>query len=89
MPLLPASAAWRRITRGRPLLVNLQSGTTLRGTLVRTAGAGRLLELVDVYVVADNGRPLDSPVRADGSAIIDVGNVDFVQAIDTTTPGPG
>ena len=83
--------AWRRLTHGRRLLVNLKSGTSLRGTMVRARGGGRLLELVDVVVVADAGQPLSSPVKADGSAIIDVNNVDFVQAVVITEAiaGPG
>lgn len=81
--------AWRRVTRGRRLLVNLKTGTTLAGTLVRTLGGGRIVELVDVVVLADLGKPLASPAKADGSAIIDVGNVDFVQAITVVEADAG
>ena len=74
--------AWRRVTKSRPVVLNLKSGESVKGLLVRTTGA--LLELRQAETLAD-GRV----VPMDGTAVIDSSNVAFAQVLDAVPPPHG
>lgn len=67
--------AWRRVTKSRPVVLNLKSGVAVKGLLVSTHGP--LLELRDAQSITD-GRV----VAMDGTAVVDSGNVAFAQVLD-------
>lgn len=65
---------WRRFL-GQRILVNLKSGNAIVGVLW-TAPRGGLLVLKGASLLDPAA---ESPVKLDGEAIIDVGEVDFAQ----------
>lgn len=69
---------WRRLELSR-VLVNLKPPTdhAIRG-LIRNANAAHL-ELVEVEVIV--GGRMESPARADGSAIIPIERIDWIQRL--------
>lgn len=68
------SRGWRRFV-GRRILVNLKSGNAIEGVLWTAPARGELLVLKAARLLVAG----ESPVKLDGEAIIDVGEVDFAQ----------
>lgn len=64
----------------RTVVVNLKSGTALRGALARDRGGWLILKAPELL------EPDQPPTRIDGEVLVDRSNVDFVQALPTKEP---
>lgn len=64
---------WRRVAVHRRVLVNLKTGSAVRGVLVEARGP--LLILKDAELL-EAGR---EPTRLDGDTLVERSNVDFAQ----------
>lgn len=67
------AAGWRRV-RARRVIVNLKSGQSLDGYLVRQVGA--LLFLREAMLLSAG----DNPIQIDGEVIVERSEVDFIQS---------
>jgi hypothetical protein len=77
--------AWRRTAARRRVVVNLRTGTTIRGVLWTQRGA--VLVVKDADLLADTGTTLPAPARLDGEVILERSNVDFVQVLPEPRAG--
>jgi hypothetical protein len=70
---------WRRVVYAKTVIFNLDSGETIRGAVVKEAGA--LIVLANAELVAEGGHAIPSPLTLDGQAIIDTGRIRFAQIV--------
>lgn len=67
------AAAWRRV-RARRIIVNLKSGQSLDGVLIRQVG--QLLFLREAMLLGAG----DNPIQIDGEVIVERSEIDFIQS---------
>lgn len=68
------AASWRRV-KARRIIVNLKSGQSLDGFLIRQSG--QLLFLRETALL-DAG---DNPIAIDGEVIVERSEIDFIQCL--------
>lgn len=70
--------AWRRVTSAHPVIVNLHGGGSIRALALTPLAGGDLLELRSAQYLAVGA---EAPIPADGTLIVPVERVDFVQVL--------